>query len=70
MYRVIPQVNNERTKVHAPCVGLTSSTEETVFLQSLILDWKVDVRGEFKSSFVRTTKSDMLICSGMFCSQR
>lgn len=45
---------------------LTSSTTETVFRQSLILDWKPDVPGDDRSSFVMTTKSATLILSGMF----
>lgn len=44
---------------------LTSSTVQTVLRQSLILDWKLDVPGDDKSSLVRTTKSEILIRSGM-----
>lgn len=50
---------------HLP-LFLTSSTTETVFRQSLILDWNPDVPGDDRSSFVRTTKSETLILSGMF----
>lgn len=48
------------------CASITSSTAETVFRQSIIFDWKLDVPGEDKSSFARTTKSEILIRSGMF----
>lgn len=48
-----------------PPATLTSSTVQTVLRQSLILDWKLDVPGEDKSSLVRTTKSEILIRSGM-----
>lgn len=62
------QVNNTERCVRE-CVRvqpLTSSTAETVFRQSLILDWKPDVPGDDRSSFVMTTKSETLILSGMF----
>lgn len=50
--------------------SLTSSTVDTVLRQSLILDWKLDVPGEDRSSLVRTTKSEILIRSGMFRAKR
>lgn len=65
MHAVCGQVNN-RSVCTSPSSTLTSSTAETVFRQSLILDWKLEVPGEDKSSFVRTTKSEILIRSGMF----
>lgn len=69
----IGQVNNRLKKkgarFSAPPSPLTSSKVETVLRQSLILDWKLEVPGEDRSSFVRTTKSEMLICSGMFVSE-
>lgn len=52
--------------LHPP---LTSSMAETVFRQSLILAWKLDVPGEDRSSFVRPTKSATLSRSGMFPSE-
>lgn len=59
------QVNNrERCVCARP--RLTSSTAETVFRQSLILDWKPDVPGEDRSSLVMSTKSETLKLSGMF----
>lgn len=53
-----------------PSTSLTSSTVDTVLRQSLILDWKLDVPGEDRSSLVRTTKSEILIRSGMFRAKR
>lgn len=43
---------------------------ETVFRQSLIFVWKLEVAGEDKSSFVKTTNSEMFICSGIFVFHR
>lgn len=67
------QVNNKGVcLLHTPppSTTLTSSTAETVLRQSLILDWNVEVPGEDKSSFVRITKSETLIRSGMFRAKR
>lgn len=69
MHMVCGQVNNRQMCV-SPSTTLTSSTVETVFRQSLILDWKLEVPGEDKSSFVRTRKSEILIRSGMFRAKR
>lgn len=59
------QQTSERASL-PPSTALTSSTVETVLRQSLIFDWKLEVAGEDKSSLVRTTKSKILIRSGMF----